>query len=93
MADTGQDCGRSEHLIHQLRLKDAQLAQQQAQLAHWQGWCQQLAAAPPSVALNAAAMLAVRQVCVSGLPGAVLEVRTPSQTYLRLELAWWCGRQ
>jgi hypothetical protein len=84
MADTGQDCGRSEQLIHQLRFKDAQLSQQQAQLAHWQGWCQQLAAAPPPVALNAAAMLAARQVCVCGLPGGVLEVRGTSVTKKRI---------
>lgn len=49
--------------------------QQQAQLAHWQGWCQQLAAAAPPIALNAAALLAARQVCVCGLPAKVLEVR------------------
>uniref|UniRef100_A0A383VA07 RRM domain-containing protein n=1 Tax=Tetradesmus obliquus TaxID=3088 RepID=A0A383VA07_TETOB len=73
MADTGQDCRRSEQLVHQLRLKDNQLMQQQAQLAHWQGWCQQLAAAAPPIALNAAALLAARQVCVCGLPAKVLE--------------------
>ncbi|WIA31001.1 hypothetical protein OEZ86_001042 [Tetradesmus obliquus] len=73
MADTGQDCRRSEQLVHQLRLKDNQLMQQQAQLAHWQGWCQQLAAAAPPSALNAAALLAARQVCVCGLPVNVLE--------------------
>jgi hypothetical protein len=76
MADTGQDFGRNEQLIHQLRLKDAQLMQQQAQLAHWQGWCQQLASAGPPLALSAAAVLAARQVCVSGVPAGSLEVRT-----------------
>ncbi|KAF6256884.1 hypothetical protein COO60DRAFT_57976 [Scenedesmus sp. NREL 46B-D3] len=73
MADTGHDGARSEHLMHQLKLKDCHLMQQHAQLAHWQGWCQQLAAAGPPMALNTAAVLAARQVCVVGLPGGVLE--------------------